>query len=106
MLMEILNVDEVVVSPIHVGNGTVECAHGVMTVPTPATAKILEDMPIYGGSVQGELCTPTGAALLRYFGQRFGPMPEMNVYRSGRGIGTKVFPCQVNGLAVILGETE
>jgi len=106
LLMKMLSLDEVVVSPIHVGMGTVKCAHGVMTVPTPATAKILEGMPIYGGNVQGELCTPTGAALLRYFGQRFGPMPEMNVYKSGRGMGTKVFPGQVNGLAVMLGETE
>jgi len=106
MVMEKLSVDFVIASPIHVGSGTVKCAHGVMTVPTPATAKILEGMPIYSRDVQGELCTPTGAALLRYFGQRFGPMPEMNVYKSGRGMGTKVFPGQVNGLAVMLGETE
>ena len=106
LLMENLRVDQVVLSPIHVGSGTVKCAHGVMTVPTPATAKILEGMPIYSRDVQGELCTPTGAALLRYFGQRFGPMPEMNAYKSGRGMGTKVFPGQVNGLAVMLGETE
>ncbi len=106
MLIEKLSVERVVVSPIHVGCGTVKCAHGIMRVPTPATAKILEGMPVYGGDVQGELCTPTGAALLRYFAQEFGSTPKMNVQRTGRGMGTKSFPGRVNGISVMFGETE
>ena len=61
MLMDRLAVDEVVVSPVHVGSGQVRCAHGILPVPAPATAYILKDVPIYGGGVRGELCTPTGA---------------------------------------------
>ena len=74
LLMNRLAPDEVVVSPIHVGSGQVRCAHGILPVPAPATAFILRDVPIYGGTVQGELCTPTGAALLRHFATRFGAM--------------------------------
>ena len=77
LLMNRLAPDEVVVSPIHVGSGQVRCAHGILPVPAPATAFILRDVPIYGGTVQGELCTPTGAALLRHFATRFGAMPPM-----------------------------
>ena len=67
MLMDRLAVDEVVVSPVHVGSGQVRCAHGILPVPAPATAYILKDVPIYGGGVRGELCTPTGAALIKHF---------------------------------------
>ena len=77
LLMEELSPDEVVVSPIHVGSGQVKCAHGILPVPAPATAYILRDVPIYGGKIQGELCTPTGAALLKHFASRFGDMPIM-----------------------------
>ena len=79
LLMELLAPEQVIVSPIHVGSGTVLCAHGRLPVPAPATALILEGMPIYGGSVQGELCTPTGAALLKTFADSFSPMPPMTV---------------------------
>ena len=58
MLMEELSVDQVIVSPVHVGSGKVRCAHGILPVPAPATAYILKDVPIYGGRIQGELCTP------------------------------------------------
>ena len=72
--MEAIQPDEVVVSPIHVGSGQVHCAHGILPVPAPATATILKDVPIYGGEIKGELCTPTGAALLKHFATRFGSM--------------------------------
>lgn len=87
----LLQPDRIVVSPVHVGSGTVRCAHGIMPVPAPATANLLAGVPIYGGSVQGELCTPTGAALLAHFAAGFGPMPVMTVEKIGVGIGTKDF---------------
>ena len=102
LLMELLAPEQVIVSPIHVGSGTVLCAHGRLPVPAPATALILEGMPIYGGSVQGELCTPTGAVLLKTFADSFGPMPPMTVAKTGYGMGTKDFE-QANCLRAMLG---
>ena len=67
--LEMLCPDRILASPVHVGSGTVRCAHGVMPVPAPATANLLADVPMYGGQVRGELCTPTGAALLVHFVQ-------------------------------------
>ena len=104
LLMELLAPEQVIVSPIHVGSGTVLCAHGRLPVPAPATALILEGMPIYGGSVQGELCTPTGAALLKTFADSFGSMPPMTVAKTGYGMGTKNF-AQANCLRAMLGES-
>lgn len=103
--MYLLGVDRVVVSPIHVGSGTVRCAHGVMPVPAPATANLLTGVPVYGGSVQGELCTPTGAALLTHFADAFDKMPVMRTQKVGIGIGTKQFE-QANCVRAFLGETD
>lgn len=105
MLMHRLAPDEVVVSPVHVGSGQVRCAHGVLPVPAPATAHILRDVPIYGGSVRGELCTPTGAALLKHFATRFGAMPVMKTETIGYGMGKKDFEA-ANCVRALLGETE
>ncbi len=101
----LLKPDQVIVSPIHVGTGTVRCAHGIMPVPAPATANLLENVPVYGGEVQGELCTPTGAALLVQLADSFGSMPAMRIQHTGVGIGTKVFE-QANCVRAFLGETE
>ncbi len=105
MLMNRIGADEVVVSPIHVGSGQVKCAHGVLPVPAPATAYILRDVPIYGGAVRGELCTPTGAALLKHFATGFGNMPAMKLQGTGYGMGKKDFEA-ANCVRVMLGETQ
>ena len=96
--------DRIAVSPIHVGSGHVHCAHGILPVPAPATAYILRDVPIYGGRVRGELCTPTGAALLKHFANEFGDMPVMTVSAIGYGMGSKDFE-EANCVRVMLGET-
>lgn len=105
MLMNELAPDRVVVSPVHVGCGQVRCAHGILPVPAPATALLLKDMPIYGGEIKGELCTPTGAALLRHFADGFGAMPVMKVRAIGYGMGKKDFAA-ANCVRAMLGETE
>ncbi len=105
LLMERLAPEQVLASPVHVGCGSVRCAHGLLPVPAPATAHILRDVPIYGGQVEGELCTPTGAALLVHFVDRFGPMPVLRTEAIGYGMGKKDFP-RANCVRVLLGETE
>lgn len=104
MLMEQLSPDQVIVSPVHVGSGKVHCAHGILPVPAPATAYILKDVPIYGGRIQGELCTPTGAALLKHFATKFGDMPVMKTKAIGYGMGKKDFE-MANCVRVMIGET-
>ena len=92
-------------SHVHVGSGHVHCAHGILPVPAPATAHILKGIPIYGGEIDGELCTPTGAALLRHFATRFGPIPVMRTSAIGYGMGKKDYE-QANCVRVLLGERE
>ena len=104
-LMYELAPDQIIASPVHVGSGTVRCAHGVLPVPAPATQELLKGIPIYTGDILGELCTPTGAALLKHFVTRFGSMPPMRVSRIGYGTGFKDFP-RANVIRVLLGEAE
>lgn len=105
LLMHELAPGQVIVSPVHVGSGQVRCAHGILPVPAPATAYLLRGAPIYGGQVQGELCTPTGAALLRYFASRFGEMPVMRTAAIGYGMGKKDFEA-ANCVRAVWGEAE
>jgi len=105
ILMEKLSPNKVIVSPIHVGSGHVHCAHGILPVPAPATAHILQGCPIYGGKIKGELCTPTGAALLKYFADEFGDMPIMSVSAIGYGMGKKDFEA-ANCIRAMIGETD
>jgi uncharacterized protein (TIGR00299 family) protein len=86
-----LGIDETWCSPVHVGSGTVRCAHGLLPVPAPATMELLQGVPIYSTEVKGELVTPTGAALIRHFSKGFAPMPQMIVERVGYGAGSKDF---------------
>ena len=104
-MMDILKPEQVIVSPIVTGFGQVRCAHGIMPVPAPATARLLEGLPITSGSQEGELCTPTGAALLRSFASRYGHMPVMQTEKVGYGMGKKDFP-SANCVRMFLGETE
>ena len=103
--MDRLAPDQILASPVHVGSGTVRCAHGILPVPAPATAHILKGVPIYGGAIQGELCTPTGAALLKHYVNRFGDMPILTPEAVGYGMGRKDFP-RANCLRAILGTAE
>lgn len=104
-LLDALGIEKVIASPVHVGSGTVKCAHGILPVPAPATACILEGVPVYGGQIQGELCTPTGAALLKYFVHEFREMPLMKISSIGYGMGKKDFE-RANCVRAILGETD
>lgn len=105
MLFEKLGPKKVVCSPIHVGSGNVRCAHGILPVPVPATAHILQGVPIYGGRIKGELCTPTGAAILKYFSDEFGDMPPMKCEKIGIGAGNKEFEA-ANIVRAFIGESE
>lgn len=105
LLLHRLAPERIVVSPIHVGSGQVRCAHGLLPVPAPATAWLLREVPIYGGSIQSELCTPTGAALLRRFAADYGAMPCMRVQAIGYGMGKKDFEA-ANCVRALLGESE
>ncbi len=102
-LMEALAPERVAASPVHVGSGTVRCAHGILPVPAPATALLLEGIPTYGGEIKSELCTPTGAALIRYFVKEFTPQPLMAVQKIGFGMGKKEFD-RANCVRALLGD--
>lgn len=103
MLFEQINPQRVIVSPVCVGKGYVKCAHGMLPVPAPATARLLQDIPIYAGDIESELCTPTGAALLKHFAGEFSSMPTMRVSCVGCGIGSKRFE-RANCVRSFLGE--
>ena len=102
-LLEQLAPEKVLASPVQVGFGKTRCAHGLLPVPAPATALLLLGVPIRAGNIEGELCTPTGAALLRQFVSEFCPMPLMTVEHIGYGLGQKDFPA-ANCLRAMLGE--
>ena len=103
LLLEMLAPQKIYASPVHVGSGHVHCAHGILPVPAPATATILQGIPIYGGQIQGELCTPTGAAILKYFVNEFGQMPCLTVEKTGYGMGKKDFQA-ANCVRAFLGQ--
>ena len=104
-LIERIAPDQIIGSPVNLGSGMVRCAHGLLPVPAPATAYILRGAPVYGSAIRGELCTPTGAALLTSLADSFGPLPLMRVERIGYGMGTRDFKA-ANCVRVYLGECE
>ncbi|MDR0293550.1 MAG: nickel pincer cofactor biosynthesis protein LarC [Oscillospiraceae bacterium] len=104
LLMDALSPGRIAASPVHVGCGEVQCAHGVLPVPAPATAALLRGVPVYGGEVRGELCTPTGAALLRYFVKEYIPLPLMAIEKTGIGLGKKDFAPRANCVRLFWGD--
>ena len=104
-LMNKISPHRVVVSPINVGSGQIRCHHGILPVPAPATTYLLRNMPMFSGKIEGELCTPTGAALLKYFATEFGLMPIMKVDKVGYGMGKNDYPA-VNCIRSFVGEEE
>ena len=102
-LIHRLQPSRVVVSPVTTGYGSVRCAHGILPVPAPATALILEGVPSRAGDIEGELLTPTGAALIKHFADAYGEAPVMTPVATGYGMGTKEFP-RLNCVRAILGD--
>jgi len=103
---EMLGIEQFISSPLRLGHGTIKAAHGLLPIPAPATAELLRGVPVYAGELEGEFVTPTGAAIVTSFAERFGPMPQMTITRTGYGAGTrdpKGFP---NALRVLLGEVN
>lgn len=105
VLLEQIGADKIVVSPLATGFGQVRCAHGILPVPAPATASIIEGIPTYSGDVEGELLTPTGAALLKHFADCFGTRPVMAIEKTGYGMGRKDF-AKANMLRTFIGEAD
>lgn len=104
VILEYLKPDKIVCSPLRLGYGTVRCAHGILPVPAPATAELICGIPAFAGDIEGELCTPTGAAIIKSFADEFSQMPELRPDAVGIGMGTKDFG-RANFLRAIIGET-
>ena len=101
-----LKIGRIISSPLHVGSGTFQCAHGTYPVPGPATAELLKGVPIYSKDVEGELVTPTGAAIISTLAEGYGPTPMMKIEKVGYGAGTRDYPKFPNALRAIIGEME
>jgi len=102
--LEALEISELICSPLNVGSGRTEAAHGSLPVPAPATAELLKDIPIYSSGVEGELVTPTGAAIVSTLAASFGPFPSFKIERIGYGAGAKEFPKHPNVVRIFIGE--
>lgn len=102
--LELLGIERVSCSPVNTGSGTVEADHGVMPVPTPATALLLAGKPVYARGPETELTTPTGAAIVAALAGHFGAMPPLRIEQVGYGAGTKDFPQMANLLRALIGE--
>ncbi len=103
---EFLGVDEFVCSRLNVGGGTVQCAHGTLPVPAPATLELLKDAPLYSSGIQAELVTPTGAAIVKTLAKRFGSFPAMKIEKTGYGAGTRDFAGHANVVRLAIGEAQ
>ena len=101
---EVLGIEKFACSALNVGGGTAKMAHGVLPVPAPATANLLQGKPTYSNGVQKELVTPTGAAIIATLCDAFGPQPAMSVSAIGYGAGTADLEGQPNVLRIMIGE--
>lgn len=104
--MDWLGADRVIASPLNVGSGTVVCAHGTFPVPAPATARLLEGVPVYAGEVAAELVTPTGALIVTDYAASFDRLPMMRVTSIGYGAGDRDFARNPNVLRILVGEAD
>jgi len=102
---EALGVEEFICSPLNVGGGAVQCAHGTFPVPAPATVELLAHAPVYSSGLQAELVTPTGAAIVKTLTSRFAAFPEMKIEKSGYGAGSRDFPGHPNVVRLTLGQS-
>jgi uncharacterized protein (TIGR00299 family) protein len=102
--MSLLNIDIVFSSALNTGEGLINCEHGTIPIPAPATLKLLEGIPCYSSGTKNELTTPTGAAFIGYYGSKFGSLPKMNIMKSGYGAGSHEIKEIPNLLRVVLGE--
>ena len=103
---DLLKIDRFVSSPLHAGSGMVQMAHGRFPVPPPAVAELLKGVPFYATDIQGELLTPTGAAIITTVCKEFGPIPQLKTDATGYGAGTRQYQNFPNVLRVMIGETE
>ncbi len=103
---DLLQIDRFVCSPLNVGSGTVEMAHGRFPVPPPAVTELLKSAPIYATEIKGELVTPTGAAIITSVCNEYGPLPAMLLERSGYGAGTRTYEKFPNALRVFIGQEQ
>ena len=106
LAMDLLDADLVVSSPINTGEGIVKCDHGILPVPAPATLELLKGIPCYSSGVEKELTTPTGAAFIGHFAEKYGSLPNMEVLNTGYGAGTHEIKKIPNLLRVVLGVSE
>ena len=104
--LDILGVRSVYSSPLNVGSGSVKTEHGMLPVPAPATVELLKNIPVYSSDVKRELTTPTGAVLISSLSSGFGPMPEMNVSKTGIGAGGVNFRQKPNVLRMFVGNSS
>jgi pyridinium-3,5-bisthiocarboxylic acid mononucleotide nickel chelatase len=102
--IESLKIDKIFASPLNVGEGFVQCAHGCLPVPAPATLKLLKGVPIFSSGIEKELTTPTGAAMIGFYADKFGSLPGMRIVDDGYGAGDHIIPEMPNMLRVVLGD--
>ena len=105
LILHELRPEHITASPVCTGFGVILCAHGRLSVPAPATARILRSVPSFAGDMEGELCTPTGAALIKHFAQTYSRQPAMTAERIGYGMGKKDFP-KLSAVRAVLGSVE
>jgi len=103
---EVAGIERFVCSPLQVGSGFVDMEHGRFPVPPPAVAELLKGAPVYSTEIKGEMVTPTGAAIIATVCTEYGPIPSMELQRTGYGAGTRQYDTFPNALRVLIGETE